>query len=146
MVDVAGLCCPAAPVLPLPGLVYLQERLSLAVVDDGEQLGPLSPQMREGDRGITAAWGRLHGTKDLEPLSAAAKWKATAVILLMERRIGEEVSALSPRDVCVHHIAVQFMGYGASPLWVMVHHCREQQTLKTVSQTCGIGLSTLFVL
>jgi hypothetical protein len=37
--------------------------LSLAVIDDGEQLGPLSPQMREGDRGITAAWGRLHGTK-----------------------------------------------------------------------------------
>jgi hypothetical protein len=40
-----------------------QERLSLAVIDDGEQLGPLSPLLKEGDRGITAAWGRLHGTK-----------------------------------------------------------------------------------
>lgn len=42
---------------------HTQERLSLAVIDDGEQLGPLSPQVREGDRGFTAAWGRLHGTK-----------------------------------------------------------------------------------
>jgi len=41
----------------------LQERLSLAVIDDGDQLGPLSPQVHEGDRGITAAWGRLQGTK-----------------------------------------------------------------------------------
>jgi hypothetical protein len=44
-------------------LFALQERLSLAVIDDGEQLGPLSPLLKEGDRGITAAWGRLHGTK-----------------------------------------------------------------------------------
>ena len=50
-------------VICTPFMHCVQERLSLAVVDDGEQLGPLSPQVREGDRGITAAWGRLHGTK-----------------------------------------------------------------------------------
>lgn len=52
----ACICCASSS-------LRMQERLSLAVIDDGEQLGPLSPQMREGDRGITAAWGRLHGTK-----------------------------------------------------------------------------------
>lgn len=44
----------------------LQERLWLCALDDGEQLGPLSPQVKEGDRGFTAAWGRLHGTQVCE--------------------------------------------------------------------------------
>lgn len=41
----------------------VQERVWLSAIDDGEQLGPLSPQIKEGDKGFTAAWGRLHGTQ-----------------------------------------------------------------------------------
>jgi hypothetical protein len=67
----------------------LQERVALSFVDDGEQLPPLSPVVRGGDRGVTAAWGRLHGTQDLEPCSALL-WKAAAVIHMLERRIGEQ--------------------------------------------------------
>lgn len=44
-------------------LVLVQDRVWLSSIDDGEQLGPLSPQIKEGDRGFTAAWGRLHGTQ-----------------------------------------------------------------------------------
>lgn len=63
-------------VICMPFMPCVQERLSLAVVDDGEQLGPLSPQVREGDRGITAAWGRLHGTKvgDVGALGQHTEW------------------------------------------------------------------------
>lgn len=46
-------------------LTYMRwrERAALALLDDGEALGPLSPIVRLGDRGGTAAWGRMHGTQ-----------------------------------------------------------------------------------
>lgn len=89
-------CAPEAPVVAPCSITCscaktfhasLQERVALSLVDDGEQLGPLSPVIRAGDRGVTAAWGRLHGTQALQPCSAAG-WKATAVIHMLERRVG----------------------------------------------------------
>lgn len=62
----------------------LEERRALCMVDDGS-LAPLCPRTQAK---LASQWGAMFGTQVLDP-AGPRKWKANAVMAMLEKRIGQ---------------------------------------------------------
>lgn len=99
----------------------MKEREAVALTDDG-QAAPLYP------KGLSYGGGVLHGTDALDP-SPVRRWKATAVISMLDKKCGEDTFKKLLERLVMNAINSEFRGAGFDSLPMLPPRLRKFFTL-----------------
>lgn len=111
----------------------MKEREAVALTDDG-QAAPLYP------KGLAYGGGVLHGTDALDP-SPLRRWKAAAVISMLDKKCGEDTFKKLLERLVMNAINSEFRGAGFDSFPPSnSRHAFHPIALKWGSDTLGAGV------